>query len=228
MNHDYLIKTDDTLCFRTQSEFGSIIENLDISVPNRNEGRRSFHRERTSVVMFLKALVASSQIDFPFCVRKTESPDFALTIRETINIGIEHRDITSERYQKHLSQSANNPSSEPVWLDEFKSGGQPTSPLNIGWVGDEVEREWSQLALEAILDKLELLNKDHFQNLNSYELLLYSNTHLPNVDRERAIPCLSLSLNKRLATETFVKNFRSISIIYGNEVWLRQFTVNAQ
>jgi len=224
----YLEKTGDSLCFQSQREFESGVETLDTSVPSRTEGRKSFHRERACLVMFLKALVASSQIDFPFCVRKSESPDFVLTIRETREIGIEHRDITSQGYQKHLSESANKPADDPVWLDQFKSGGPPTSLVNAGWVGDEVEREWAQLALEAIRRKLELLNKTHFLDLDSYELLLYSNTYLPNVDRQKAIAFLSALLNKELAAQTVSRHFDSISIIYGNEVWLRQLTANDQ
>lgn len=178
--------------------------------------------------MFLKALVEHSQIDFPFCVRKAESPDFVLTVRETTTIGIEHRDITSQDYQEHLSESANNPSSTSVRLDRFKFGGQPTSEINAGWVGNEVEREWSQLALQAIRDKIELLNKPHFQKLDSYELLLYSNTHLPNIDLQIAIDLLRASLNNELVSQTHTRHFHSISIIYGNKVWLRQLTANDQ
>jgi hypothetical protein len=227
MNAKYLSRTGDSLCFQTESEFQSIIATLQLTVPARNEGRKSFHRERTCLVMYLKELVAHSRIDFPFCVRKTESPDFLLTVNDEIQIGIEHRDITSQRFQQHLSESANGPSGQIVWLDRFKATGEPTSELNTGWVGDEVEREWAQLALDAIRDKTHLLNKGHFQNLPSYELLLYSNTHLPNIDRRSAIDYLRTSLNREFADHTLGKRFDSISIIYGDQVWLRELTVNA-
>jgi hypothetical protein len=104
MNNDYLSETDNSLSFKTLNEFESVIETLDPSVPNRSDGRKSFHRERSSLIMFLKALVAHSLLCFPFCVRKTESPDFILTIQGRTNIGIEHRDITSQGYQKILSR----------------------------------------------------------------------------------------------------------------------------
>jgi len=224
MDTKYLSKTGDSLCFHTKNEFESITANLDPSVPGRNEGRKAFHRERTSLLMFLKALVVHSKIDFPFCVRKAESPDFILTLKETTTIGIEHRDITTKDYQKYLSESAQKPSGELVWLDRFKDAGTPVSEINAGWAGNEVEREWVQLVLGAIREKTDILNKPHFQNLDTYELLLYSNTYLLNVDRRKAIDFLSTSLNKECAAQTLARHFNSISIIYGDEVWLRQLT----
>ena len=228
MNTDYLSKTGDSLCFHTESEFQSTIATLELTVPTRNEGRKSFHRERSCLVMFLKALVSHCSIEFPFCVRKTEGPDFLLTVKENTHIGIEHRDITSQSYQQHLSESASKPSGEIVSLDRFKLGGEPVSEINAGWIGDEVEMEWARLASDAIRDKTNLMNKPHFQNLDSYELLLYSNTHLPNIDRRKAIDLLRRSLNAEKAIQNLPRHFDSISIVYGDDVWLQELTANNQ
>ena len=63
------------------------------------------------------------------------------------------------------------------------------------------------------------MNK-HYQNYDKFELLLYSNTHLPNVDKEIVIKFLTQNLNEWIENKIFTKVFESISIIYGQEVWL--------
>jgi hypothetical protein len=92
MISDYLSKEGDLLSFGSAEEFKTIIGSLDLQVPSRNKGRKSFHRERSSVVLYLKAMVHFSQVRFPFTIRKLESPDFVLEEDGGQTIGIEHRD----------------------------------------------------------------------------------------------------------------------------------------
>ena len=223
MNSIFLSNSGDLLSFNNLSEFNEIIADLDTSVPARNKGRKSFHRERTSVILYLKALVHFSQIEFPFTITKTESPDFVICIVNKYKIGIEHRDIASEKWQQYLGESAKNPNDKPVYLDQFKLSGPPTNEINQGWVEREIIDEWNTLALEAIVNKVELLNKGHYQELDSYELLLYSNTHLPisSTDLDKAIPELSNTYNKKYESIKYPKVFDSVSIIMGDEIKLK-------
>ncbi|MFI5252229.1 MAG: hypothetical protein ACHQQQ_07340 [Bacteroidota bacterium] len=162
-----------------------------------------------------------SQVNFPFSVCKSESPDFIIHIDAGKTIGIEHREITTEPYQQYLTESLRQPSIEPVFLDRFKLGGSPENENNSGWVGNGVEQEWVELALRAICDKQELLNKDHYKQLDSYDLLLYSNTYLSNVKREIVMPILSDVYTAKCRGRFFKRLFNSVTIIYGDEVWFR-------
>ena len=153
---------------------------------------------------------------------------FILSASSGLKIGIEHRDITSEKYQEHLSLSSKNQSQSVVFLSQFKIGRAPQDVFNAGWTDSEVQREWATLTLDAIVDKTNLLNKEHYQKLDMYELLLYSNTYLPNldhVDKEKAIAYLLKFIEEKFSATTFKRFFRHISFIYGQDVWLHQLTI---
>jgi hypothetical protein len=108
-----------------------------------------------------------------------------------------------------------------VFLDQFKLSGPPTIEANQGWVSGEAVNEWATLALEALEDKLALLNKSHYGQLNEYELLLYSNTHLPDIELDNGIAALSRLFSQKHGANKFPRLFGALSVIYGNEIRLR-------
>jgi hypothetical protein len=221
LNKDFLKQSGDWLSFTDANQFESVVSTLDRNVPARNKGRKSYHRERYCLIEYLIKAVRLSKISFPFSVRKSEGPDFIIQLNCGKTIGIEHREITTEKYQQYLTDSSKYISSKPIWLSQFSHGNQPADSMNSGWVGEEVEREWVALALRAISDKFDKLNKSHIQKLDSYELLLYSNTHLPDISIKEVVPLLTSRLNEMFQNSNFIRSFKFISIIYGNEVHFR-------
>lgn len=217
MNSDYLSKNSDCISFSDRQQFDNIITNLDLAVPNRDKGGKSFHRERVSAIRYLKAAVHFSQIDFPFSIQKSESPDFIIQLKTGQTIGLEHRDIADEKWQESLSQIAKQFNSQGYILGEL-----PGSQMSR----DEVDSEWARLALVAVSEKIDKLNLPHYKALDTYELLLYSNTGLPNIFQVKAIDKLSSAFDFQYKDIKFNRLFRSITIIYGDEVWYRRLFFN--
>jgi len=213
MNSQYLSKDGDCLSFRSLDDFNTAVQNLDLSVPARDDARKSYHRERVCAVRYLKAAILYSQIDFPFSICKSESPDFILHLSNGKTIGLEHRDISTEEWQESLTCMAKKLREEPILF-----GNLPGSD----WDQDQVNSEWARLALFAVSDKIEKLNGPHYKKLDSYELLLYSNTGLPNITQDDAMSKLSHEFNNKYASTNFDRLFQSLTIIYGDEVWLRR------
>jgi hypothetical protein len=223
MDKNVLKDEGDYLTFKNQNDFALKLSQIDTNVPADSKKRKSYHRERACIVPYLKALVKASRINFPFTICKSERPDFIISLNDLKKIGIEHRDITTKKYQQYLH--SDQQSDQDEFLDKFKIGGYQNDICNSGWVGDEVEQEWALITLKAIEDKLILHNKGHIQDLDTYELLLYSNTHLPNIDKKKAISFLLNQVNERINEKHFARLYKYISFIYGSETWLHEIFI---
>ncbi|MCI0707167.1 MAG: hypothetical protein L0Y80_06775 [Ignavibacteriae bacterium] len=217
MNSDYLSEDGKSLTFESRSEFDSILGTLDLNVPSRISGRKSFHRERYCAIRYLKGAVYYNQINFPFSICKSERPDFIITFCNGETIGLEHSEITTKKWQQTLTQIA-----RLLQQKQALFGNLPNDELKP----DEAASKWVELALKAIEKKTEDLNKRDFKKLDSYELLLYSNTDLPNVEQNQIIPKLSEVFNKKFNSMNFSKFYSSISVVYGDELWLRTMQIN--
>jgi predicted nucleotidyltransferase len=152
-----------------------------------------------------------------------------LTLADHRTIGIEHRDIATERYQRFLSKTSKFRNTEECLDDDNYLKALKEADLPSVTYGDADDYEWANLALSAISDKIDLLNRGHFESLDSFELILYSNTHLQNIlNKYRAIASLANKLNKELIGRFHSRLYDSISIIYGDEVWLRDLKLLKQ
>jgi hypothetical protein len=173
--------------------------------------------ECACMALYVNALIQTENplIRWPLSILKDESPDFTLTLAGQTVIGVEHTTVTSTEYQQFRAQSLKHPVEETVWLDRFKLGGAPTSEVNSGWVGNEVEREWATLAFQSVAEKLGKLNRPHFKKHTRNELLLNTISYLPNVELEVAIPMLAAKLTVEVADGKHQSVFDAISFIYG-------------
>jgi hypothetical protein len=154
-------------------------------------------------------------LEWPIHCLKSESPDFQLSIGKT-TIGLEHSTITSSKYMQFRSEHIRNPKEETIWTDTFRIGGAPIDEINLGWVGDGVEKEWVLLAISRIVDKYDKLNKNHFCKFDRNELILNTISYLPALDIIRAIPMLGVSVDAELAKKEYSYSYDSISLIYGS------------
>ncbi|MDO8571816.1 MAG: hypothetical protein Q7R79_04010 [bacterium] len=217
MNSKFLSKEGDCLTFVGLRDFESTLGTLNLTVPSRISRRKSYHRERFCAIRYLKAVVHHNQINFPFSICKSERPDFILALGDGKTIGLEHSDITTEKWQQDLTRIAKLLKRKHVLF-----GSLPNDNLTA----DEASSKWASLALIALEKKINDLNKADFKQLDSYELLLYSNTDLPNVDQNEVIPKLSTAFNQKYKSTEFPRLYTSLSIAYGNDLWLRTMQIH--
>jgi hypothetical protein len=191
------------------------LKEINLSVPGRTEGRRSHHRERYCLALYLQTLARHSLLPLPIRVVKGESPDF-LFETESSRIALEHTDIATEKSQRAASQLARLPIG--TLLEDEDSFRGPNEPLKgHGYVGDQVAQELVPLLLHALDEKTVTLNKEHFRAAERYDLLLYDVSHLVPVAELRRVARLTVgALGTWQAEHRKERQFTTISMLRDN------------
>jgi hypothetical protein len=138
-----------------------------------------------SLYIFLIASFKISKINLPVEVLKDESPEFRLSrISKAPYLGLEHTRATIEKYKMDMSELQKYPPGTVVEtsfysptkkLPKKSSVGikEPGQALNGSGYGDnQVEEEWSDIMLDSIERKTQLLNQKHFEKYRTNELLI--------------------------------------------------------
>ena len=208
----------DELLFREAEELEQTLRELDSSVPRRTERRRSHHRERYCVTRYLMALSNSSLLDFPLRVVKGESPDCFLYRPDSTAIGLEITEAGTERHQRAATELERCP---PGTLLEGEGDlRRPGEPLQgRPYIGDEPERELAALVLNAVMSKTNTLNQPHFAEADTYELLIYDNSHLVVlVELENLAPLLKEVVLEWQSQQQSEKKFSRISVLHDDKL----------
>lgn len=174
------------------AELRAVLEEIDLIVPGRTDGRRSEHEERYCVVHYLRALERQGLIEFPIKVSNGESPDFQVRMGGR-SFGLEHTNAGSEEHHEganYLEKAPpgselegpglHTPSGEGVSGFRVREPGKDSQ--DRGAIGDEGKIWWTEEVLEAVQRKTEKLNaKDEagrfkYGELPEYDLLVYDFT----------------------------------------------------
>lgn len=200
-------------------ELLDILTRTDITVPKRTEGRTKLHTEKYAVFYLLSTLLKENQLAFPLHLRKSERPDFVLSMAGT-RIGIEHTEAVAQDVAQTdaLIEQGNGRRATLIQRnlpDEKKKRYRDiieqleTSQIDEGWIGDSVENDWA-IAMFYFAQKKEVVaNKDGFKLYPANWLLIYDNWRLPKVDLSTATRILS----DCLAESDVFKTFSTIYII---------------
>lgn len=149
-------------------ELRALLQRLDVSVPKRKEGRRSDHRERYSVVHYLRTVERNGLLEYPFQITKGESPDFVIESGPN-RFGLEVTDAGSPEFQRAATELEEAPSGSVL---EGRAIRRPGEPLKgEPYHGDEPERLWTADVLKAVDDKTDQLAG--YRQLPDYQLLVY-------------------------------------------------------
>ncbi len=156
------------------SDFLKELHEIDTTVPQRTQGRRSHHRERYCIVRYLDTLAKASRLAFPLRVVKCESPDFFLYFPDLV-VGLEITEVGTEKSQKSATQLEKSPVGTVV--EGEASLRLPGEALQGGGhVNDEPARELSRLIVQRLQEKTATLNEPHFKAAARYDLLVYDNS----------------------------------------------------
>jgi hypothetical protein len=170
-------------------------------VPRRSEGRRHYHQEQYCLGLYLLALGRHGLLDYPFTVRKGESPDFMVIGRSGETTGLEVTTATEPWIQREMTKADRESRRREL---AAKDSGREAEPVivglsELGWVGDEAENQWCLLIRRAIERKTTKLHK--FAPAARHDLLVYDDTPLPAVDRRKVLAAMD-SWARDLKAET--------------------------
>ena len=166
---------------------------IDISVPPIDQGRTTEHCEKWSICRLLSTLTKYQGLEFPIKLTKRERPDFCLHTGQR-QIGIEFTEAIQADYARaRVLPEANSDESiiDPSlfkWgvpkksLAELRSIASKTKLTGPGWIGNEMEDEWSVAISDVSRRKTSKLNSQGFSKFDKSWLLIYDNLDSGNID----------------------------------------------
>ncbi len=180
------------------------------TVPGRIDGRKHRDKERYCLGLYLLALADHGLLTYPLSVEEGESPDFMLTWLSAEVTGLEVTRATEQWVQRAMKESEKECRKRE--LAAAVTGKEPEPvfiPLSeLGWVGDQAETEWCSLFKAAIEKKLSKLSA--FRPASRHDLLVYDDTPLPAVHRQKVLSAMHPYLerlqrqNPKLGKTSFV------------------------
>jgi hypothetical protein len=180
-----------------RAEILSILENKDINVPPRNEGRTTENCEIWSICHLLATLVKYDRLDFPIRLTKRERPDFLLVSGDR-HIGIEVTEAINPEYAKattlpeaDIEGATIDPSlfkwgTPPRKLHELRSIVSRKKLTGMGWEGTSVESEYAEAIFDVVTSKTAKLLRKGFERFTENWLVIYCNLTLPALELEDA------------------------------------------
>lgn len=214
------------------------LENINFDVPDRSNGRKSYHTERYSVIEYLKKLSKFNLVSFPMEITKHEAPDFFIK-NPISSCGLEFTEASTEAFQCAMSKQSNMEGfvlidtstfkkSEQVTVKQvnqsfdgvgkktlfFRKGDKMSGP---GWIDDEPEVEWAEIIADTIKKKTVILNKPHFNTQFRTELLIYDNTHV-SIKPSKVIGYLDKAIGSLNLNTKYILQYECISIIVHNKI----------
>jgi hypothetical protein len=186
------------ITFAGATELFSVLQNTEIGVPLRTEGRKTQHTEMWTICRLLATLGKNDQILFPVSLEHRDRPDFLVTAGSW-RIGVEITEAVSQEYaaycaiaEREFPNAILQPSyfrwgAPKMTLEEMRQALRQTQILSEPWVGDRPEQEWALFMQSVLTAKLEKLAKPQFSKFDENWLAIYDNLPLPNVDLGKAI-----------------------------------------
>ncbi len=179
-----LLKNKDETIISLEEESSALVKRLINFKLSTSDGSKI--HEAFCLHIFLVACCNRGLLNGHLKICKQESPDFVITsIDGTIEIGLEHTCATLEQYKIAKAQFSKLPVGSLLELSRYS----PFKPLknnnadigiikpgaklkDKGWKGNEPELEWSEIIFQAIVSKIETLNKSHFQQKLENHLII--------------------------------------------------------
>lgn len=161
------LKPGDEVHFADRDDLLEKLDRLDLEVPDRNGGRRTYHREHFAMRGYLRFLAGEGLLPLPVTLRKSppnqDPPDFVLEWpgdrRETFEI----TEGTTKEYQRRLTAAARTAETR---LD---------LPIDINTPTQVAGERWAEIQFASFLRKAEALVRGRF---SIDHLLIYDNTAL--------------------------------------------------
>lgn len=174
------------------------LQTIDITVPLRTEGRKTFDAERWVICRLLSTLNQHQRLVFPLSLAHRDKPDFLVT-QSSFQVGVEATEAISKQYAAFSAIAEREFPGVPREPSHFKWGSPRKTAeemreiLRQGrltgrpWMGDRPEREWALYMESIVRDKVEKLKQVDYVKFAETWLAIYDNLALPDVDLQRAV-----------------------------------------
>jgi len=197
----------------TSSELREALARTSIAVPRRTSGRTKEHVELYSMAHLISTLMMGNRIIYPVRLVHRDRPDFMLSMGRR-QIGIEHTEAISqnEAHKEVLRQKGCGPE---TWYISRELPGEPKKPYKKliqeietndpgnGWEGNSPEREWADVMVYFVKDKLNIVRKDGFDRFDEDWLIIYDNWSLPGPEIHEAVPIFFKAVQQTDALQEF-------------------------
>ena len=200
MSDPFFDNYGDEITFEDKVDLILKFSEIDCTVPRRELGRKTFHRERESIKTFMESLACNDKLKYPLTIMKHETPDFIITRKSQFTIGLEHTEATTEQIQQTFAKFER--SKQDLYMDN-NAGGE------YGYRFKKAARS----ILNEITKKLIKLNKPEYEKCDRNELLVYTDM-CPEGDEDIALEKLIITYNGLSLHKEFKILFDSISIIF--------------
>ena len=161
MSEPFFGKYGDEITFDDKIDLIVKFTQIDCSVPHREEGRKTYHRERESIKIFMEQLACMNKLKYPLTLKKDESPDFIIRREPGFTIGLEHIEATTDQIQQE--QAAFSRSNQDPFINEN------TGP-EFGYRVDKAAKG----IIDSIKKKTFKLNKPNYTLYDRNELLIFT------------------------------------------------------
>jgi hypothetical protein len=191
------------------------------TVPGRIDGRKHHHEKYYCLGLYLLALADHDLLTYPLSVEEGEFPDFMVTWPSAAVTALEVIRATEESVQRAMTENE-----KEFRTSKAAATGEEPEPVSLplsayGWGGDQAEAQWCSLYQAAIAKKVRMLSA--FKTACWHDLLLYDETPLPVVDRQRILSVMQPYVeslqreNPKLGKTSFIV---SLDVLYdvGGEV----------
>lgn len=168
MSHGFFGSLGDGFAAASGDELRTLLDQIDVTVPRRTEGRRAEHRERYCIVHYLRTLEHNGLLEFPIQVTKGESPDFVIEANSG-RFGLEVTDAGGPAFQRAATDLERSPRDSVLEGTVIRNPGEPLQ--GRPYHSDEPERWWTADVLKAVDAKTGLLVE--YRDLPDYQLLIY-------------------------------------------------------
>ncbi|EJX7572574.1 hypothetical protein [Vibrio cholerae] len=172
-------------------QFKLILRELDVEVPPRGQSRTTEACESWILHKALLAFHQKKMISYPIVIEKMEKPDFWI-MSANKTYGVELTEAVNPDYARiqtlpeaSIQGSVIDPSlfkwgCEERNTQELRDIALQTELTGDGWVGDNVEREFTQSIFDIVKRKDKKL-KGHYRRADIDILLIYHNQTSPDL-----------------------------------------------
>lgn len=176
-------------CVSGESDLVKVLRRVNVTVPNRADGRTTEHTEQYCLARLLASI--SRELEFPFMLVHDDRPDFIL-VSVSSRIGIEHTEIVPENVARasFLRSRGQGPemyfTPRATFGEERKTAQQLKDEIDLnepgdGWCGDTPERETADAIVGFTQRKVEASRKQGYRLFEKNWLMLYNNWPGPAV-----------------------------------------------
>lgn len=184
------------------------LQGIDISVPERTDGRTTDHTETWTGSRLLSTLAKANRLTFPVSVVHRDRPDILLEC-DGSKIGIEITEAISPQYAAYCALAEREfpdallepahfrwdaPQLSVAQMRQLLSQSQMSSD---GWAGDRPEQEWALFIRSAVDAKLVKLSSPGFDKFDQNWLAVYDNLPFLDIDVAKAVEFLLPLLRDR-------------------------------